>query len=272
MRKSSFTLQKRFRAKKIAIVLIACIGTIGLFHKDAVDTCFSNKIRVCINHIEVYFASSLDWCSNFLNDVRWLFSNEFSRKLVNLKNDNAQLQYKINELRHLKEENEQLRKLLNIEASATKSVVTAKVLTLFANDFSRSCLVNAGADKQVSLNDTVYNNDGLIGRVIEVGNVWSRVLLITDAGANIPVKIGNRSVNAIVSGNNGRYLRVAIVHEDITLEPGQKVVTSGYGNVFDDNIAVGKVVEQNGSLVVVPYVDFSSIKYVNIVKKHANDR
>lgn len=271
MRKNSFTLQKRFRAKKIAIVLIVCVGTVALFHKNVVHNCVSTNVRLGLNYIGVYFDSSLNWCFNFFDHVHWLFSDDFNCVLTNLKNANAQLQYEIKELRHLKEENEQLRNLLNIEKREDKHVITAKVLTLFANDFSRSCLVNAGTEKGVSLDDTVYNENGLIGRVIEVGDIWCRVLLITDAGANIPVKIGERNANAIVGGNNGDCLRIAIVHEDIALKQGQKVVTSGYGNVFDDNIEVGEVIEKNGALVVKPYVDFSSIRYVNILEKNASD-
>lgn len=271
MKNKHFTLQKRFRTRNIVGAFLFCVGLIVLFHTKLISNSVLSEIRASASQVLAYLDVVSEVGSRFWIRVGSLFSGEINDTLISIQEENAQLRYENSALRHLETENTNLKKLLDIKEESKLNVATAKVITIFADDFSRSCLINAGKNKNISVDDIVFNSEGLIGRVIETGDMWSKVLLITDVGANVPVKIGEKNVNAIASGDNGDKLKIAIVHEDISLEVKQSVVTSGYGGVFDEDIKVGEIVEEGDKFFVRPCVDFNSLKYVNVLRKHAVD-
>ncbi len=269
MKKKSFTLQKRVKIKEIFFALAFFVAVIFALHTELLEHNVIKHAQLLMYRIDVYISSFVDDCSNFCERVAFLFSDDVNNVLLNIREENQRLQSEISSLKSLEEENAELRKLLDITENNKRSVVTAKVVTIFANDFSRNCLINAGENKKVSVDDIVFNAEGLVGRIIEVGKNWSKVLLITDSGANIPVKIGE--VNAIISGDNSDKLTVAIVHEDVQLEANQPVVTSGYGEVFEEGMKVGTLIKENDKFFVRPFVNFNTLKYLNILRKHAVD-
>ena len=271
MKNKHFTLQKRFKTRNIVWTFLFCVGLVAFFHTAIISDSVISNVQQVANQLLTYSDVLSETTSRFGERVNALFSDDMNNALIRLQEENAQLRHENAVLRHLETENLDLKKLLDVKEENKLSVTTAKVITIFANDFSRSCLINAGKNKNIFVDDIVFNSEGLIGRVIESSEMWSKVLLITDVGANVPVKIGEKNVNAIVSGDNGDKLKIAIVHEDIPLESKQSVVTSGYGGVFDENIKVGEVVEEGDKFFVKPYVDFNRLKYVNVLRKHAAD-
>ncbi|GHT91308.1 cell shape-determining protein MreC [Alphaproteobacteria bacterium] len=74
--------------------------------------------------------------------------------------------------------------------------------------------------------------------------------------------------NAIAAGDNTNTLKIVRVYEDVSIKNGDIVETSGYGGVFNDKIAVGKIVEENGVYCVVPFADFCATEYVGVLKKN----
>ncbi len=271
MTKKSFTLQKRVRSKEIVFSLVVCVIAILVFHTEFVANQILKPMQNMIYHVDASIHACIDSGSLFYERVKFIFSDEIGNVLVKIREENQRLRSEISVLKKLEKENTELKKLLDVKNDDKHSIATAKVITIFANDFSRNCLINVGRDKLISADDIVFNQDGLIGRIIDVGENWSKVLLITDAGSNIPVKIGSQNINAIISGDNDSKLKIAIVHEDLQPEEGQLVVTSGYGEVFEEGMKVGTLIKQNEKLFVKPYVDFNSLKYLSVLRKHAVD-
>jgi rod shape-determining protein MreC len=185
--------------------------------------------------------------------------------LISLRGENIRLQEEVENLKRLESENEKLRELLALKEKQNFSVVVAEVVSMFSNDFVQSCVVNVGKADGVSLNDAVKNSEGLAGRIIEVNDSWSKVLLVTDVNSSIPVKIGERQINAIATGDNSGMLFVSAVQEDAPITEGDDVKTSGYG--INEDIPVGKIVGNSKKPAIKPWVDFNSLKYVMVIKK-----
>jgi rod shape-determining protein MreC len=120
---------------------------------------------------------------------------------------------------------------------------------------------------KVSVDDVVLNTDGLVGRIVEAHDDWSKIMLITDVNSNVPVKIGEQRINARASGDNTKTLKLSMIHEDDLPENGDLVETSEYGNVFRDKIRVGKIESHGETLRIVPDVNFNFVEYVGVLTK-----
>lgn len=127
----------------------------------------------------------------------------------------------------------------------------------------------------------VISGNGLIGKVIDVGQLTSKVRLLTsqDQLSKVSVKISideNKAVEAILEEYNlekNSYV-VRLFSETDEIGVDMDVVTSGSGGVFPKGVLVGKVNEivelQNeiGKIVyVTPAVDFNAFNYVAVINK-----
>ena len=80
---------------------------------------------------------------------------------------------------------------------------------------------------------------GIVGRVLEAGNISSRVLLLTDRQSVLPVRRAGDEVVAFAEGRGDGSLRIRLINLGINpLEPGDLFVTSGAGGYFRPGIAV----------------------------------
>ena len=149
--------------------------------------------------------------------------------------------------------------------------VYAKVLIDKESPFLRSIVINKGSKNGVLAGMVVFDDIYLIGKVVEVNFLTSRVLLISDINSKVPVTIQSINIEAIMSGFSQQqgileYIKgerlEGIKDQELT------VVTSGSGGVFKSGIPVGKInlneFVSNNQTVVDFYKDFSQLKYVKI--------
>lgn len=263
----SFSFIKKFRRKQTAIRVVACLlflFIVNLFFSQFMYDLLGNSI----NSVKVYsdnifnrVVSAAEYCS-------MVFRGTLDDEISKLKTENAQLNWKVKRLENLRAENLELQKALKLKDQYNDSIVVAKVSTIFVNDFARAAVINVGSEKNVQIDDIVVNNEGLVGRVVEVHEDWSKMFLVTDENFNVPTKIGEQEANAIVTGHNSDILHLRLVHEDIPLNDGDVVTTSEYGSIFIEKIPIGVVVKSNGKTYIKPYVNFNKIKYVGVIVKH----
>ena len=114
--------------------------------------------------------------------------------------------------------------------------------------------------------DDIY----LIGKVVEVNYLTSRVLLVSDINSKVPVSIEPIGIQAIMSGTgkqNGtlQYLNIENIKNS---NKDLLVVTSGAGSIFNSGILVGKINKEidlnNDDIPVNFYRDFTQLKYVKV--------
>ena len=93
--------------------------------------------------------------------------------------------------------------------------------------------------------------DGLIGRVLETGRWASRVMQITDAASNVPVRLVRDGTPALAVGRGDGTIELR------TLEVGQNpfrrgdlLVTSGVGGLYPPNIPVAVVTGHDGERAI----------------------
>ena len=263
---SSWRFFKKLKTKRIKKQLLLCFALIFLLNSKMLSFVLEG-LRFAITSVKVYFHYALESTQNVLDKVCYVVSSDANDALLNLRKENIKLKSELDGMSHLKSENDELRKLLSVKDAPNYSVVAAKIVSIFSNDYIRSCILDIGSAEGVFNDDVVMTNDGLVGRISEINERWSRVLLITDMNSNVPVRIGDTQVNAIVTGDNSSFLRISMKHEDVDIKEGDIVETSGFCSVFCDKIPVGKVVKRNDAFLVMPFVDFNSINFVSILRK-----
>ena len=176
-------------------------------------------------------------------------------------------------------ENIELKKLID-DYFVEDSQAYAKVLTDKKSPFLRSIVINKGSKNSVKAGMIVYDGLYLIGKVVEVNFLTSRVLLISDINSKVPVTIQPLNIQAIMSGSDKRKGKLQYIQgEKLINKDNQEliVVTSGSGGIFKSGIPIGKInlaeTLDNGEVIVNFYRDFSQLKYVKVLShtKDSND-
>lgn len=193
---------------------------------------------------------------------------------VGVAHENEQLKEELKELRqfrnevlHLRHENTELKHLLQMQEDTPGSPISTRLLMDGGSPFNRSAIVNVGENQGITRGNEVVNEEGLIGRVVEVYPNRSRILLMTDYTFRLPVRILESRVQGIVRGTNGRWLELMLLEKEVDVDANMTVVTSGAGGVFSEGIPVGGTYMENGKMFIVPDVDFSRLGVVSIQRR-----
>lgn len=166
----------------------------------------------------------------------------------------------------LEAENERLRALLNYKPGPKASFISARVVADTGGTFAHSLILNSGVSQGITKGQAVMSDDGLVGRMADVGRRASRVLLITDLNSRIPVLIEATRTRAILAGDNTDRPRLVHLTPGATASIGDRIVTSGHAGAFPPGMPVGVVVAtQDGSIQVRPYAERGRLEYVRVI-------
>lgn len=183
-----------------------------------------------------------------------------------LKIDNDRLLRWQSAATELSSENQRLRTLLKYAPAAPASYVTARIAVDAGNPYSHSVVIGAGINHGVMDDSAVVNENGLVGRIIGVGQKTARVLLLTDINSRIPVIAQNSREHAIAGGNGADTLSLLYLPESSKIKAGEIIVTSGDGNVIPAGIPVGVVTSiEKGVATLQAYADWHKLEYVRVV-------
>lgn len=166
----------------------------------------------------------------------------------------------------LQNENKELRSLLNYKAEPPLSYVSARVIGDTGGAFVRSFVVTAGRVDGVREGMAAMTGEGLVGRVVEVGDWTSRILLVTDVNSRIPAMLVGSGDHGILAGNNDQNLDLIYLPRDADIKVGTRVLTSGHGGIFPPNLPVGVVTSvEHERVQVAPLPSFGRINQVRLV-------
>ena len=192
------------------------------------------------------------------------------RELSALRQENTRLRQQNTRLlqwqmvaRKLESENRDLRELSNFNPGPAASFVTARVIADTGSVFAQSLILNAGERDGIRKGQAVLGVGGFIGRITDVGNRSSRVLLVTDINSRVPVLVERTRTRAILAGGNTDRPRLIHLPPTARVSPGDRIVTSGHGGAFPPGIPVGIVASvSDGGVRVQPFMDRDRIEFV----------
>jgi rod shape-determining protein MreC len=166
----------------------------------------------------------------------------------------------------LQKENRELRDLAHFKSEPGLAYISARVIADTGGAYTRGLIVTAGKTDGVREGMAAMTGEGLIGRVVEVGDWSSRIILISDLNSRIPVTVAETGDRAILAGDNSASPRLMFMPRDSAAAEGSHIVTSGHGGVFPPNLPVGTLQNpDHGAYIVTPAADLGRVTYVQLV-------
>lgn len=185
-----------------------------------------------------------------------------------LREENAELRQWMNEALELRETIATYEALEGYMAPPEAQPISAFVIGESNDAFARSMIVNAGRTNNVEVGHAVVDENGLVGRIVEAGGDASRVLLLTDIQSRIPVYIEGADVEGILVGNTRArpVISVTARADEVDVETGERVLTSGAGGALPRGLPVGVVTGQNRSEITVDlYANYARTRMVRVI-------
>ena len=165
-------------------------------------------------------------------------------------------------------ENNRLKNIIDDYLVETDEII-AKILIDKQSPFSRSVIANKGSKNNIKKGMVVLDGEYLVGKVVEVNYMTSRILLLSDFNSKIPVSIEPAGVQSILSGSGKDDAIIQYLKEDYTIEDNAVVYTSGSGGLFKAGIPIGKIknldLDLDKERSVKFFSDFSQLRFVKIL-------
>ncbi|MBO8151324.1 MAG: rod shape-determining protein MreC [Candidatus Marinimicrobia bacterium] len=191
-----------------------------------------------------------------------------------LKRENLRLKLLNWEMLEAYEENKRLRKLLGFMKNTTYDIVSAKVLNRGVTPVLSSILINVGEKQGIRANMAVISVSGVVGKVVSSGENTSIVQVLDDVNFRLSVRFQTSRVLGIMKWRSGEFAEVRNIPSSLNIYPGEKVVTSGFSDIFPKGLLVGEVVEVIPSedkisqvAIIRPFANLKKIEEVFVIRK-----
>jgi rod shape-determining protein MreC len=188
----------------------------------------------------------------FVSRTDLLEDNELLREELLVSQRELQL------LESLASENSRLRALNEASQIVDGAVLPAEIINISPDPYSKRVLINKGAGDGVFIGQALLDANGLMGQVDEVLPFTSWILLITDPHHVTPVEVNRNGERGLARGSrtsvNGLELEFVTQTQDMLA--GDKLVSSGMGQVYPKNYPVAEII----SVYADPGQDFATVK------------
>lgn len=183
----------------------------------------------------------IDTSSNFLSS-----RSSLNTKLKDLEKENFKLRSSNQLMKKLSIDFERLNSLWSSSALNEDRFIISKKNLLSSNEFQPLLVLDIGRGHDIKVNDVVISELGLVGRVSNRSLTTAEVLLIHDIRSSIPIVSESSSLHATLRGAGlERKGQLKYVKKTAKFSVGEKVYTSGLGEIFPSGILVGEIYSIN---------------------------
>ena len=184
--------------------------------------------------------------------------NTMELELARLKAERLLTNARLQKFSSLEAENARLRALLDVRARVRDRARVAEIMSVDANPYSHSLVINVGTKDGVFDGQALIDVDGVVGQVIEAGLMTSQAMLISDTDHALPVEVNRNGLRTIVVGT-GKIdkLELPFVVNNADIKVGDLLVTSGLGGAFPAGYPVA-IVESVTRIPQEPYADVTA--------------
>ena len=177
----------------------------------------------------------------------WL--NQQTKSEAQLRRENTamqaellQAQVRLQKLSELSAENNRLRGLLDTPLIIDGRMQIAEVIGTDADPLRHIIIINRGSVDHLKVGQTVLDDKGIMGQLVDVYPHSSRVMLLSDKEHSLSVRLERTRMRAIVSGKGDLgQLKMDYVPTSANIKIGDKVFSSGLGEHFPAGYLVGTV-------------------------------
>ena len=214
---------------------------------------------------------------NFLEKwFQWIFTpSRLAEENSRLAYELARITMDAAKLKALEQENIILKKALGFKEKNERQTILTKVIGRNNLDDSQALILDKGKSDGVSVGRAVVYAEGVIvGKIAEVYDTYSVVLLLTDAKTSFAATIFNSTrTTGLVRGEHGLAIKMDLIPQEEKIARGDIIITSGLEPEIPRNLVIG-VVESVTKEVREPFqaalirslVDFNNLDYLMVVK------
>jgi rod shape-determining protein MreC len=200
------------------------------------------------------YGQSLNWQSFFWKQGNNLvFGNkdqqELNKELIQI---NQRLLSQLADLDSLKKENQELRQALNFDLKEDFNLIMAEVtaknnINIGKISYGDSLLINKGAKdgikKGFAVVSGVSGSKVLLGKIVDVYDNFSRVLMISGKESIIDVQIQDSPNFALAKGQGNQKIVLDMFPKNEELKQGALVMTSALGSAYPSGLVIGTIGE-----------------------------
>lgn len=278
--------KERMTIAIVAVILIVIIG-------------FTSSKRMSLSRTEILTGNILtpitkrinrvsQNISEFLGDIRNLpiikeENSELKEKIIALEKENRRYEDIIGRTDYLKKENQLLK-------DTKLNLLEAQIVGKEPSNWFDRFTIDKGSNDGVEKGDTIVQAieieqgiivEGIVGRVIDVGDNWSKIVTVVDELSRLSFKIVRTQDGGVISGGLDAkkgldsIITGFLFDHKADIIKGDKIMTSGLGGVYEKDIYVGEVSEvisDDNDLMkeisVIPAIDFKKLYKVYIILDH----
>lgn len=258
--------------KTIAFVLIALV----LILFDSKNPNWFASLR-SLSHASmqpIYEFSLLPMKVGTWVDASFESKEALRRENLRLQSELVQAKARLQQEDYLLAQNARLRGVLSTPKPDHYHMQLAQVIGTDTNPLKQIVLLDKGSQDGVQIGQTVIDENGLLGQIINAYPNTSRLLLITDEQQSVSVTIARTGQRAMVTGNgslDGLSLDYIFKTADVVV--GDELVSSGLGERIPAGYKVGTIAtidttrtDNFADISVKPAANFLNSTYVLILQ------
>ena len=264
---------KKAEIAGIVITIIILILIVVLSNVDSGTSFIENaasKLVMPIQNGLTYLKNTISGNNTFFTDI-----NNLKQENEELSKRNSELEQSLRELESIKSENETLKEYLGLtEKYGEYSTIPAYIINKDISNYSKTIVINVGADDGIQENMTVIADQGLVGHVISVTSDTAKVRTIIDTSSSVSCLLSTTDESIVCKGTleEESALKAMYIPDDDGIIQGDSVETSGLGGIYPKGIHVGsiqKVVNTKNVIdryaIVETAVDFDKLDTVLVI-------
>ena len=170
-------------------------------------------------------------------------------------------------------ENKRLRELLKLRDTHRNVITAARIIGRGTSHWSHTFVLDKGLADGMVKDSVALTPKGLAGKIYNVSQSFSSLLLITDINFSAAVRLQESRREGILSGTGTGKTILKYIPPEEEVKIGDIVLTSGLDLLFPPGIPAGYVskVDRQGTgqfqyIEIVPFVDTARTEEVLILK------
>ena len=231
----------------------------------------SNVFTGSLVTLQTWFSARFVAVQDFLTSPRDVAS--LRQRNLELEAEVAELQAQVIQLQQEVGKTQILAALVDFEqANPENRYLAAAVIGRDPSPFLHYVIINRGSNDGILRGMPVVTYQGLIGRVDGVIADAARIQLITDPASSVNVRLQNAETEASLVGSVTGDVTLQLIPQDINVQRGDLVLTSGLGGGYPPDLIIGQVINVRShdfdlfqQATVQPVVDFNRLEIVLVI-------
>lgn len=221
------------------ILILIITGIIFLALSGYINPVFDSALKPFVN-VQSWISIRYMAVRDFLTVPRDVAS--LTQRNAELEAEVSRLQTQVIELQQQMNVAKVLYALLDFaRENPDNQYIATSVIGRDPSPFLHYVILNHGSDSGIKHGMPVVTQNGLVGTVDAVTAGASRVQLINDPSSIVNVTLESSKTEATMTGSITGDIQLSLLPQDVVVNTGEVILTSGLGGKYPANILVGQV-------------------------------